>query len=95
VASGVPPVELLESTHDFPGEYMLKAFGPHEQTFVDAVTEAVSPFHSRAGSPAVSARASSKGTYICVTAAVWLDDAGHVEPLYAAVRQVDGLKRML
>lgn len=95
MASGVPSIELLESVHDFPGEYTVKAFGPHEQTFVDAVTAATSDFHARAGSPAVSARASSKGTYICVTAVVWLKAAADVEGLYASVGQVPGLKRML
>ena len=41
------------------------------------------------------ARASSKGTYICVTAVVWVSTADEVHRLYEAVQQVPGLKRVL
>jgi putative lipoic acid-binding regulatory protein len=93
--SGLPPIELLDSVHEFPGEYTVKAFGPHNQLFVDGVTTAAALHHAKSGVPEISARASSKGTYICVTAVVWVSTADEVHRLYEAVQQVPGLKRVL
>lgn len=93
--SELPPIELLESVHEFPGAYTVKAFGPHNQLFVDGVTSAVALHHAKGGGPEISARASSKGTYICVTAVVWVNSAEEVHRLYESVENVPGLKRML
>jgi hypothetical protein len=93
--AGLPPIELLESVHEFPGEYTVKAFGPHNQLFVDGVTTAAQLLHAKPDDPEISARASSKGTYICVTARVWVNAAEDVHRLYEAVQQVPGLKRIL
>ena len=92
---GLPPIELLESVHEFPGEYTVKAFGPHDQTFVDAVTREATSAHAAAGAPEIGARASSKGTYICVTAVVFVESALDVHRLYEALQKVPRIKRVL
>jgi len=87
--------ELLESTHDFPGPYTLKAIGPHDQAFIDAVALAARAVGASGHDPAVSARASSRGSHLCVTVTVVVERADAVLEMYASVSSVPGLRMML
>ena len=95
VSAEGPSRELLESVHEFPGPYTLKAFGPHTQAFVDGIRGAAVAVHTGPDEPNVSARASSKGNHICVTVTVEVTDADGVYALYAGVKAVDGLSMLL
>lgn len=90
-----PNRDLLESTHEFPGPFTLKAIGPHSQTFVDGIRDAAGGVHHGESAMTVSARASSKGNHVSVTVTIVARDADAVFALYAAVKQVDGLRMLL
>ncbi|MCB9507286.1 MAG: DUF493 family protein [Myxococcales bacterium] len=93
--TAVPARELLESAHTFPGPYAVKAFGPHSQEFVDAVVEVATRHHDGDAPPGVSARASARGTHLCVTVTILAPDADAVIALYASVGDVAGLRMLL
>lgn len=84
------PEELFQ----FPCDYMFKAFGPNEDSFSEAVRSAVDTVVS-APLDAVRVRPSAEGSYICVTVLVRLHNFSQVEAVYAALRQVQGLKYLL
>lgn len=86
------PEELLE----FPCDYMFKAFGPNDESgdFMRRVREAVSTVVPLP-LDAVKARLSSQGTYLCVTAVVRLQNFSQLTDIYAAIRQVEGLRYLL
>ena len=90
-----PDRALLESVHEFPGPYTAKAIGPHTQHFVDAVSAAAAAVHRGDLAPEISARASSKGNHICVSATVEVDDADGVYALYGALKKIPNLKMLL
>lgn len=95
MTTGSPERQLLEAVHEFPGNYTLKAFGPHEQEFVDGITAAAEGVHVGDAPVEVSARASAQGNHVCVTVTIRVDSADGVFALYAAVREVGGLRMLL
>ena len=86
--------ELLESTHDFPGPYTLKAICLL-YTSPSPVALAARAVGASGHDPAVSARASSRGSHLCVTVTVVVERADAVLEMYASVSSVPGLRMML
>jgi putative lipoic acid-binding regulatory protein len=86
------PEELLQ----FPCDYLFKAFGPSdpEGDFtrrVQAAVTRVTPLPL----DGIRVRSSSRGTYLCVTAVVRLQNFDQLTAIYAALRQVEGLRYLL
>lgn len=86
------PRELL----DFPCHFEFKAFGPGDQDglFCRQVQRAVSTV-VQVSRQAMRVRASSGGKYQCVSVLVTLHNRTQLEAVYAALRQIDGLKYLL
>lgn len=85
-----PPEELLE----FPCDFMFKAFGPNEESFRDAVRQAISEIIP-VPLDAVRSRPSREGTYVCVSVLVRLHNFGQLKAIYQVLRGVEGLKYLL
>ncbi len=84
------PQNLLE----FPCHYQFKAMGIAGDYFKDAIVAAVDK-HVAVPQDAVRCRPSGKGTYQAVSVLVTLYNYGQLTDIYAAMRQVDGLKMLL
>lgn len=84
------PEELFE----FPCDYTFKAFGPNDPSFVEAVHRAVDTV---VGIPldALHVRPSARGSYVCVSVLVRLQNFDQVKDGYAALRKVEGLRYLL
>jgi putative lipoic acid-binding regulatory protein len=91
--SRAPARELLEATHQFPGPYFIKAFGPANDGFRLAI--------EHAGRLAVGARLqlserlSSKGNSICITLTLAADSVDEVVMAYERLHEVPELKMIL
>ena len=89
--SGMPPVELLESTHQFPGPYMFKAIGKVENGFVARVIAAVREELEVAVDPPFSFRESVGGRHVSVTLEPTVQTAEQVLAVYRRIKKTDGL----
>ena len=86
-----PSVELLESTHTFPGEYMFKAFGDADGRFAGRVIAAVRSEVAEDHEPAVRIRRTASGRHVCVTIEPVVSDANQVLAIYERIYALDGL----
>lgn len=87
-------IELLESTHEFPGPYTIKVFGPHSQDFLDRVRDTTRAV-LMGGEFDLSFRSSSKGTHGCATVDAQVEDAQQVILLYGELANIDGVRMIL
>lgn len=86
-----PSVDLLESTHLFPGTYTIKAIGRTDADFEKRVVEAVSACLPTASDLDYSVRATKGGRHVAVTLEVTVQNAEQVRSIYAEVHDVPGL----
>jgi hypothetical protein len=91
----LPPLELLEATHVFPGKYVFKAIGPNSDEFIDSVVAVVrTELQHDFDSPYQLTR-STHGRHVSVTIEPFVDTAEQILAIYARLRNVDGLALML
>lgn len=90
-----PSTEALEGAHTFPGPYVFKLFGPHDQSFIDSIRAHIEGVIEDASRYTLAMRASSKGAHCVVDVSFQANDAGEVQRLYTAFHDVEGLKTML
>lgn len=89
--SDLPSVELLESTHQFPGDYMFKVIGEDDHTLAARVMAAVRYELPADHEPAVSVRRTASGRHMCVTIEPHVADARQVLAIYERIYALDGL----
>lgn len=88
-----PDRDLLLDQHVFPGEYVVKAFGPGSEAFATAVEQcAVAVVGAR---HTTSARHSSGGRRMCVTLTLQAESVDEVIAIYERMSDVPGLLMIL
>ncbi len=87
----LPAVELLESTHDFPGPYIFKVIGRVENGFIARVVAAVRDELRGAEDPPFSVRQTAGGKHVAVTLEPIVQTAEQVLALYRRLRLTVGL----
>jgi putative lipoic acid-binding regulatory protein len=88
-----PARELLEAAHQFPGEYVIKAFGPaHEQFRSDVDAAARAAVGARVE---LTERLGSKGNSICITLTLAAETVDEVIVVYERLHGVPGLRMIL
>ena len=92
---GLPPEELLESVHSFPGSYQIKAIGEVDDDFPGRVLAAVLEEVSGPGEVDLSLRETKGGRHVAVTMAVTVQSSRQVLAIYARIREVRGLTLLL
>jgi putative lipoic acid-binding regulatory protein len=86
-----PSIDLLESSHAFPGIYQIKAIGSAEGDFTARVLAAAA---EELASPAEidhSVRATPGGRHVSLTLDITVQNAEQVRAIYARIREVEGL----
>ena len=86
-----PSVELLESTHLFPGTYQIKAIGTSRDDFAGRVISAVQDELPVPGDLDYSIRETQGGRHVCVTLHVAVQTAEQVHAIYGRVQEIEGL----
>lgn len=84
-------IDLLESTHHFPGTYQIKAIGATENDFVGRVLSAVEEEVAGPSEVDYSLRTLREGRHVGVTLNISVQRAEQVLALYARIREVEGL----
>lgn len=92
--SRAPNRELLLEAHDFPGEYIVKAFGPASDEFAASIRSCATAVVGQERAQ-VSERMSSKGSRMCVTVTLEAQTVDEVIAVYDRIHQVPGLKLIL
>lgn len=88
-------LELLESIHQFPGVFQIKAIGRAGDDFEARVLSAA---HEEVASPSEvdhSSRTTPGGRHIAVTLDITVQTAEQVHAIYARIRDVPGLLLLL
>jgi putative lipoic acid-binding regulatory protein len=90
-----PSLELLESVHQFPGVYRIKAIGSVAHEFEARVVEAV---NSELASPSeldYSVRTTPGGRHVALTLDITVQTAAQVRQIYARIGALQGLLLLL
>jgi putative lipoic acid-binding regulatory protein len=86
--------DLLESTHDFPCEYLWKIFALHRDS-LEAEAFAAAFRVLRHDTIRTRTSRASSGRNLCVTIEAHVEDAQQVIDVYAELRRIDGLRMMM
>jgi putative lipoic acid-binding regulatory protein len=86
-----PSVELLESTHSFPGEFKIKAIGSADDDFENRIIEAVSAILPARSDLDYSVRSTPGGRHVAITLDLTVQTAEQVRAIYAEIQEVKGL----
>jgi putative lipoic acid-binding regulatory protein len=86
-----PSIELLESTHTFPGVYQMKAIGLAEEDFTDRVVDAVVSELAGPSELDYSVRSTPGGRHVALTLEITVQTAEQVRGIYARIRELKGL----
>jgi uncharacterized protein len=90
-----PALDLLESVHQFPGVYQIKAIGTVAHEFEARVVDVVS---SELVSPSeldYSVRTTPGGRHVALTLDITVQTAAQVRRIYARIRELQGLLLLL
>jgi uncharacterized protein len=88
----LPSVELLESTHSFPGPYTFKVIGRWEEGFVARAVAAVRDELEGAADPPYQVRQTSAGRHIAVSVEPQVQNAWEVIAIYQRLSMLPGLE---
>ena len=86
-----PSLELLESTHFFPGVYQIKAIGVAEDDFASRVVDAVVSEVATPSEFDYSVRTTPGGRHVALTLDITVQNAEQVRGIYARIRELKGL----
>ncbi len=95
VSDGLPTVELLESTHNFPCRYLFKVIGRDEDDFTVRVVTAVRTALEASVDPPHRLRHTSGGAHVSVSLEPVLKSADQVLAVYRLLHQTDGVVMIL
>lgn len=87
----LPTIELLESTHTFPGKYVLKVIGRTDDGFVSRVVAAVREQMESEVDPPYRLRSTSGGRHVSVTLEPFFESAWDVIAVYGRIQEITGL----
>jgi uncharacterized protein len=91
----LPPAELLESTHRFPGKFVFKAIGRSDGEFAENVVAAVRESLGLEFDPPYELRETPQGRHVSVTIEPWVENAPQALAVYQKIREVPGLVMLL
>ena len=86
-----PSVDLLESTHQFPGVYRIKAIGMASDDFENRVVAAAVAELAGPSELDYSVRTTPTGRHVALTLDITVQTAEQVRDIYARIRELEGL----
>jgi len=81
-----PSLELLESTHAFPGVYQIKAIGDASNAFERRVVEAVVAELASSAELDYSVRSTPGGRHVALTLVITVQNAEQVRTIYGRIQ---------
>ncbi|MEK6258574.1 MAG: DUF493 domain-containing protein [Planctomycetota bacterium] len=93
--SQLPPQELLDATHQFPGKFLFKAIGRSEDEFAARVVAVVRETLSHDFDPPHDLRHTTGGRHVAVTVEPWIESSEQVLVIFARIRELPGLVMLM
>jgi len=90
-----PSLQLLESSHSFPGVYQIKAIGSVAENFEERVLRVVRDEILSLAPLDHTARKTPDGRHVAITLDVNVDSAAQVRAIYAKIHDLKGLRYLL
>ena len=90
-----PPIDLLESSHTFPGIYQIKAIGSVDDDFEARVIAAARSETASDSDVEFTVRQTPGGRHISITMEVKVETADQVRRIYAKIHQEKGIAYLL
>ena len=91
----VPSIELLESTHAFPGVYVFKVIGADDRSFAARVVSLIRDELELDEDPPFSINRTTSGRHLAVTVEPVVSQARQILDIYEGIRELDGLVMVL
>jgi uncharacterized protein len=91
----VPPLELLQSVHTFPGTYQIRAIGSVENDFIGRVVALVQGELAGPSEVDYAERFTPDGRHVSVTLDITVQSAEQVLLIYQQLQGVEGLRFLL
>lgn len=88
-------IDLLNSTHQFPGPVVIKVIGTNHVTFVASVVITVRERIAAVVDPPFSTRETPNGRHVAVTLQPLVLDAEQVLDIYDSLRQLEGVLMLM
>jgi putative lipoic acid-binding regulatory protein len=93
--SNLPPRELLDEMHTFPGRFVFKAIGKTEDDFAARVVSVVRMVLAQDFDPPFELRETPGGRHVSVTVEPWVESSEQVINVFDAIRQLEGLVMLM
>lgn len=93
--SEMPPRELLEATHRFPGKFLFKAIGRCDGEFAARVLAVVREALSHDFDPPHELRHTQGGRHVAVSVEPWVESSEQALAIYARIRELPGLVMLM
>jgi len=90
-----PSLDLLESTHSFPGVYQIKAIGSVEEDFETRVVEVVATQLASRSEIDYSVRLTPQGRHVSITLDITVQNAQQIRDIYALLGELKGIRMLL
>ncbi|MFM8314091.1 MAG: DUF493 family protein [Deltaproteobacteria bacterium] len=91
----LPPIELLESVHKFPGPYIFKIIAHNNEETLNSIVRVIQQTLHLTSSPPFSSRISEGGKHASLTVEVVLPKAQDVHSVYEALLKTQGVILLL
>ncbi|MEI8382527.1 MAG: DUF493 domain-containing protein [Planctomycetota bacterium] len=93
--SSLPPRELLDAMHQFPGKFVFKAVGKADVDFVTEVISVVREVLELEFDPPFETRETPAGRHVAVTVTPWVESSSEVLMVFERIRIIPGLVMLL
>jgi uncharacterized protein len=87
----IPPIDLLNANHTFPGLYTFKIIGVNTDKFVERSVRTAQLELGSLETPSYSTRLAEGGRHVAVTMEILVESAEQVLALYARFKELEGL----
>ena len=91
----LPPQELLDATHAFPGRFAFKAIGRADDEFALRVVAAVRAALAQEFDAPHALRETAGGRHVAVTIEPWVESSQQVIEVFTAIRGVEGIVMLM
>lgn len=93
--SQLPPQELLDATHQFPGKFLFKVIGRSDDEFAARVVATVREALSHDFDPPYELRHTAGGRHVAVNIEPWVESSEQALVVYTRIREVSGLVMLM
>ena len=91
----LPPIELLEAVHQFPGNYTFKIIAENEATIIERVVDQMKQICPRLKDVPYTSRLTENKKYLSITIDIVVESAQEIHTLYNSLLKVSGIVLML